>query len=303
MMTIVKKRLFIDRCGERGMWLLVMASSLIVVFMVVALYLRSRPILDMTPLNQLLFGQSWHPSRGEFGFLTFLVGTLWVTLVAVTIAIPVCIFTSIYLVEYAPRWVRDAVNPLIDILAGIPSVVFGMWGVLVIVPLVSTYLAPMFGTWSSGYSILSGGIVLAVMISPVIIHIVIEVLNTIPRPLKEASLALGATKWETIKHVVLKRAMPGMIAASVLGLSRAFGETIAVMMVVGNMARLPASIFDPAYPLPALIANNYGEMMSIPHYDAALLFAALLLLCIVLYFNIVSRMILGATKWSSYYHG
>lgn len=116
-------------------------------------------------------------------------------------------------------------------------------------------------------------------------------------------MALGATKWQTIKKVVIRRAMPGILAANVLGLSRAFGETMAVLMVVGNIARVPKSIFDPAYPLPALIANNYGEMLSVPLYDSALLFASLILLLVVVCFNIVSRMILSGSKWSVYYNG
>jgi phosphate transport system permease protein len=139
---------------------------------------------------------------------------------------------------------------------------------------------------------LAGGIVLAVMIFPLIVSIISEVLNTIPQELKDASLSLGATKWETIKKVVLRKALPGIIAAMVLAISRAFGETIAVLMVCGNNAAVPHSIFDPGYPLPALIANNYGEMLSIPLYDSALMFAALLLFIIILLFNIISRLIL-----------
>ncbi|MBF0494602.1 MAG: phosphate ABC transporter permease subunit PstC [Candidatus Omnitrophica bacterium] len=282
---------------------LAVASTLIVVLIALALFMRSKPILALKPLTTLLFSTAWHPSRGEFGFLAFIAGTLWVTLVASFIAIPVCILASIYLSEYADKRLREWIGPFIDILAGIPSVVYGMWGVLVIVPLVKNIIAPLFGGYSAGYSVLAGGLVLAVMISPVIIHISVEVLRTVPSDLKQASLALGATKWETIKFVVMKRAMPGMIAASVLGLSRAFGETIAVMMVVGNVARIPRTVFDPAYPLPALIANNYGEMLSIPLYDSGLLFAALLLLLVVIYFNVVSKMILSGSKWSLYYNG
>jgi phosphate transport system permease protein len=126
----------------------------------------------------------------------------------------------------------------------------------------------------------------------VIIHVSIEVFGSLPRELREASLGLGATKWQTVKHVVLRKAMPGIIAAIVLGLSRAFGETMAVLMVAGNVAKSPGSLFDPAYPLPALIANNYGEMLSIPLYDSALLFASLLLLTVVVVFNILAKIIL-----------
>mgnify|MGYP001614654010 CR=1 FL=1 len=186
---------------------------------------------------------------------------------------------------------RNILNPLIDLLAGIPSVIYGVWGVLLIVPFVKT-LAPAFHTYSSGYTVLAAGIVLAVMIFPVIISVSVEVFNSVPCGLREASLSLGATKWQTVKRVVLRRALPGIIAANVLGLSRAFGETMAVLMVAGNVAKVPRSVLDPAYPLPALIANNYGEMMSIPLYDSALLLAALILFVVVLVFSVVSRLVL-----------
>jgi phosphate transport system permease protein len=190
-------------------------------------------------------------------------------------------------------------KPLLDILAAIPSVIYGVWGLLAIVPVVQSAIAPaleqllgfipLFHSKNpTGFSIFSAGLVLAVMVTPVIVAVTYEVLQTVPQGLREASLAVGATQWQTIKHVTLPKALPGVIAAIVLGFSRAFGETIAVMMVVGNVPQMPRSIFDAAYPLPALIANNYGEMMSIPLYDAALMGAALILLLVVLGFNLVA---------------
>jgi phosphate transport system permease protein len=164
--------------------------------------------------------------------------------------------------------------------------------VLLIVPFVKDHVAPFFGTFSTGYTVLTAGVVLAVMIFPVIISVCVEVFNSIPAELREASLSLGATRWQTVKHVVLRRALPGIIAANVLGLSRAFGETMAVLMVAGNVVALPRTVLDPAYPLPALIANNYGEMMSIPLYDSALMLAALILFGVVLVFSVVSRLVL-----------
>ncbi len=144
----------------------------------------------------------------------------------------------------------------------------------------------------TGYSVLAGGVVLAVMVFPVIISVTEEVIRAVPDGLREAALALGATRWQMVKGVVLRRALPGVIAATVLGFSRAFGETMAVMMVVGNVPQMPRSIFDAAYTLPALIANNYGEMMSIPLYDSALMLAALVLLLVVLSFAVVGRWML-----------
>ena len=274
------------------MLLLTILSGSIVFLMAVGLYQRSRPILAIKPLGELLFSTSWHPLRKEFGFFPFIMGSLWVTGVAVVIAIPLCFLTSICLSEYAPRFVREWTKPLIDLLAGIPSVVYGVWGVLVVVPLIKNHIGPFFGTFPTGYSVLAGGIVLAIMMFPIIIHVSVEVLRTVPYEIREASLSLGATKWQTIKHVVIRKAMPGIIAATVLGLSRAFGETMAVLMVAGNVAKIPSSVFDPAYPLPALIANNYGEMLSVPLYDSALLLACLVLLLVVLFFNIIARVVL-----------
>jgi phosphate transport system permease protein len=220
------------------------------------------------------------------------MGSLWVTGLALAIAVPLCLLTAIYLSQYAHSRVREWTNPLIDLLAGIPSVVYGMWGILIIVPLIKNHIAPFFGIFSTGYSVIAGSIILAIMIFPIIIHVSVEVFRSVPYEVSEASLALGATKWQTVKHVVMRKAMPGAIAAIVLGLSRAFGETMAVLMVAGNVAKVPSSVFDPAYPLPALIANNYGEMLSVPLYDSALLLASLVLMLVVLFFNIISRVIL-----------
>jgi len=219
------------------------------------------------------------------------MGTLWVTFLSLVIALPISLFTAIYLSEYAPKSVRNLAKPVIDLLAGLPSVVFGVWGILVVVPFVGA-LAPLFGAYSSGYSVLAGGIVLAIMIFPTIIHVALEVFASIPFALRETSLSLGATRWETVRRVVLRKGAPGILAAGILGLSRAFGETMAVLMVVGNVPRVPKSLFDPAYPLPALIANNYGEMMSVPLYDSAMMLAALVLLLVVLAASILGRWIL-----------
>ena len=237
-----------------------------------------------------MFSSNWKPLSGKFGFHPFIISSIWVTVLALLIAGPVCLLTSIHLTQYAKSWVLRVMHPVIDILAGIPSVIYGVWGILIIVPFVSRRIAPLFGAETSGYSIISGAIVLAVMIIPFILNILIDVFKTIPDELSEASLSLGASKWQTIKKVLVRKAIPGIISAFGLGVSRAFGETIAVLMVVGNVAKVPSGIFQPGYPLPALIANNYGEMLSIPLYDSALMLAALILFVVVLLFNLASRL-------------
>jgi phosphate transport system permease protein len=277
----------------KGVFLtLTLFSLLIVVLIIWGLYHKSTPILEKNSLWSLLSSDEWRPFKGKFGFFPFIMGTLYVTLVAIVIALPLSLFTSIYLSEYAHKRVKQILNPLVDLLSGIPPVVYGVWGVLVVVPFIQDKLAPHFIDYSSGYSTLAGGIILAIMIFPLIINIMGEVFSTIPQGLREASLSIGATKWQTVKFVVLKKGKPGIVAAVVLAISRAFGETIAVLMVCGNIPQTPHSLFDGSYPLPALIANNYGEMLSIPMYDSALMLAALILFVIIFLFNAISRYIL-----------
>ncbi|MDW7727475.1 MAG: phosphate ABC transporter permease subunit PstC [Candidatus Methanoperedens sp.] len=282
-----------DRISSRLMLSATVFACLLFFFMLIGLFIRAYPILSTVPIPDLLFSTEWSPNAGKFGFLPFIMGTLWVTGLALIIAVPISLLSSIYLSEYAGNRLRDTVKPLIDLLAGIPSVVYGLWGVLAVVPFIKNTLAPALGVETiGGYGILAGGIVLSIMVFPIIISVTAEVIRGVSQDLRGVSLSLGATKWQTIKHVVLRKARPGIFAAIVLGFSRAFGETMAVLMVVGNVAKMPSSVFDPAYPLPALIANTFGEMMSIPLYDSAILLAALMLLLVVLVFNVLARITL-----------
>ena len=285
-------RLLKDRFIDKTFLTLTLLSISTVILIALGLFYKSMPILNSTSLYNLLFSSEWKPFKEAFGFYSFIVGTLWVTAIAIIIALPLSMLTAIYLSEYAHIRVRKLVLPLIELLSGIPPVLYGVWGVLVIVPLIEDKIAPHFVEFTTGYSVLAGGIVLAIMIFPLIISIVIEVFDNVPQDLRNASLSLGATQWQTVKKVVLRKSFDGIVAAVVLAISRAFGETIAVLMVCGNLAQVPHSLFDSAYPLPALIANNYGEMMSIPMYDSALMFAALLLFVIIFLFNALSRIIL-----------
>lgn len=285
-------RLIKDKFFSKLMLVLTLASVSVVFLIGIGLYYKSIPILQKLPLSTLLTSDEWKPFKGVFGFFPFIMSTFWVTGIAIIIALPLCLFTSFYLIEYAPAGIRKVLVPFVNLLSGIPPVIFGVWGVLFIVPLIQAHIAPHFVAFSTGYCLLAGGIVLSVMIFPLIVSILCEVLTTIPKELKDASLSLGANKWETIKHVILPKASPAIVAALVLAVSRAFGETIAVLMVCGNNNIVPHSVFDTGYPLPALIANNYGDMMSIPLYDSALMFAALLLFIIIVLFNVISRLIL-----------
>jgi len=266
--------------------------SLLLVIIIVGLLKKSVPVFQQQSFWSIISSDDWHPQQGKFGMLAFIMGSIWVTVISLIIAVPLSLLTAIFLVEYAGRRIRNIASSFIDILAGIPSVIFGVWGLLMIVPLISNYIAPKFHVTTAGYTILAASIVLAISILPVIINVLIEIFQTVSADLRNAALSLGATKWQMIKKVVLRKALPGIVAAVVLGLSRAFGETIAVLMVVGNVPKIPHSVFDAGYPLPALIANNYGELLSIPLYDSALMLSALVLLLIVIIFNIISRIII-----------
>lgn len=287
-----RTRILKDRIAYGTMLAMTIMAILFVVVIAIGLYLKSKAVFDDTSLWSLLSDSEWKPMKGKFGFLPFLTGTLWVTTVAIVLALPVSLLTAIYLTEYSKPMVRKCVFPALDILAALPSVIYGVWGVLVVVPWISQRLAPHFVDFSTGYTILAAGIVLGVMIIPLLVSLFIEVFSTVPKELREASLALGATRWQTAKKVVIRKTLPGIIASSVLAVSRALGETIAVLMVCGCVIGIPKGILDPCYPIPALIANNYGEMLSMPLYESALMFAALILFAVVLIFNLLSRIIL-----------
>ncbi|MGE5463912.1 MAG: phosphate ABC transporter permease subunit PstC [Syntrophothermus sp.] len=292
-----------DQAARRAFFIITLLPVALIAVIAVMLFLRAWPIISTYSISDSIFGQVWQPSAAKFGFWPFIVSTIWVTVVGIILSVPLCLLVATYLAEYAKASTRAFARPILDVLAAIPPVVYGVWGLLAIVPFIDQELLPFAERWFSsiailrvnqptGFGILAAGIVLAVMIAPLIISIVYEVFATVPNDLRQASLAVGATQWQTIRNVVYPQVRPGILAAVVLGASRALGETIAVLIVVGNVAKVPTSIFDSAYPLPALIANNYGDMMSIPLYDAALLGAALILLVVILIFNLISQLIL-----------
>lgn len=285
-------RLLKDKMAGSVMLTFTLLAVLLLIFIGIGLVVKSLPILHEKSLWELISTSKWKPMRGDFGFLPFIMGTLWVTMIATVWTLPVSLFTAIFLTENSRPYVKKIVFPALDILAGLPSVVYGVWGILVVVPWISEKLAPHFVEYSTGYSTLAGGIILGIMILPLLISLFVELFSSVPREYREASLSLGATRWQTTRKVLLRKTFPGIVAAVTLSISRAMGETIAVLMVCGNIVQLPNSLFDGCYPLPALIANNYGEMLSLPLYESALMFAALILFVVVFVFNLGSRLIL-----------
>jgi len=288
-----KIRLVKDKTARHIMQGIAVFTILFLLVIGLSLFFKALPIMKEKNLWVLLSSSNWKPFKGDFGFLPFILSTFSVSVIAIIIALPLSLLTSIYLNSYASDKIRRFFGPVIDLLSGIPPVIYGVWGTLTIVPLTANKIAPLFVEYSTGYTLFAGGVVLAVMITPLLISIMVEVFRSIPVEMTDASLSMGATRWQTVKKVILRKSFSGIIAAVVLALSRAFGETMAVLMVCGNIVQIPQSIFDAGYPLPALIANNYGEMLSMPSYESALMFSAFLLFVIVVLFNGLSRFTLN----------
>ncbi len=289
-----------DALGSRLM-LFVTASVIFLFFLLLVVLIEgSLNILSKESLPSLLFSSTWKPFSGEFGLFAVIIDTLIVTAISMLIAIPISLLSAIYIAEYAPTKFRNIVRPFIDVLAGVPSVVFGLCALLVFVPIVRDDVAPFFGSnISSGFSLFTAALILAIMVFPIIISLCLESFNSVPIALKEASLSIGATKWETIKKVIFRASGPGILAAIFLGFGRAFGETIAVSMVIGNQELIPKSLFGPGQTLASLIASNYTEVSSIPILASALIFVALILFIVVLIFNLLGYLVLrrASKRW------
>jgi len=243
----------------------------------------------------------WDPVAGRFGALPLIFGTLYSSLVAMVIAVPLALGVAIFLAEFAPRWMRRPVATLVELLAAIPSVIYGLWGIFVLLPLLRDTLwpvvrpaldwLPIFRGTFYGPSVLAGGIILAVMVLPYVAAVSREVLLAVPAAQREAALALGATRWEAVWTVVLPYGRTGIIGAVILGLGRALGETMAVTMVIGNRHEVSASLVEPGYTIAAAIANEFAEAVSSLHLSA-LFYAGLVLFVVTVAVNAVARLLI-----------
>ncbi len=263
----------------------------------------SAPAWRRLGLLRFLVSGEWDPVRERFGALPFVYGTLVTSAIAILAALPVSLGLALFLSEMGPRRLRPPVAFAIEVLAAIPSVIFGLWGLFVMVPWLRTTVQPflqrtlgflpLFQGPAMGLGYLAGGLLLAVMILPTIASVTIEVLKTVPLSLKEGALALGATRWEAIRVAVLPYAWPGVVGAALLGLGRALGETMAVTMVIGNSPEIHASLFAPGYSLPAVIANEFAEATGAIHIGA-LAALGLVLFGITLALNALARLLVLA---------
>ena len=240
----------------------------------------------------------WNPVTEQFGTWTFIFGTVVSSFLALIIATPISIAVALFLNEIAPKWLGTVLGFMVEMLAAIPSVVFGIWGIFLLAPWLRTSVQPFLGYWFGwlplfqgppyGVGMLAAGLILAIMIIPTISAICREVFRTIPSTIREGALALGATKWEMLKVAILQSSKSGIFGAVVLGLGRALGETMAVTMVIGNRPQISASLFAPAQTMASIIANEYAEASSDMHH-ASLAAVGLSLFFVSLIINMGAR--------------
>jgi phosphate transport system permease protein len=266
-----------------GFFLIALSTLSALAVITIFIFTEGVPVIAKVGVFNFIFGMKWAPSLGYYGIFPMIVGTVSVTLGAALIGVPVALCCSIFLTEFAPRRVSTIMRPAIQLLAGIPSVVYGFWGLTFIVPLIRTYLG------GPGLSILAGSLILAIMILPTIISISEVSLLSLPGLYKQGSLALGATHWQTIHKVLVPSAKSGIMAAIVLGIGRAIGETMAVIMVLGNATALPRSILDPARTLTTNIGIEMGYASGT--HQQALFATGIVLLVIIMILNSVAQYI------------
>lgn len=282
------KKSFKDILSERIFLTLALSSISALALITLFIVIQGSPIIGKVGVFRFIFGMTWAPGQGEFGIFPMIVGTITVTLGAMILGVPVGICSAIFLAEFAPAQVRNMFRPAIQLLAGIPSVVYGFWGLIFIVPLIRDHLG------GPGLSILAGSIVLAIMILPTVISITEVSIIALPRTYKEGALALGMSHWQAIYSVQLPAAKSGIVAAVILGTGRAIGETMAVIMVLGNAPALPRSILDPVRTLTTNIGIEMGYATG--DHRQALFATGIVLFIIIMTLNITAQYITRKKK-------
>ncbi|BBL61824.1 MAG: phosphate ABC transporter permease subunit PstC [Methanobrevibacter arboriphilus] len=260
---------------EKGLFITAIFSIIIILLIVSFILIEGLPAFEDYGFFRFLFGMTWAPNDGDFGVFAMIIGSIYVTMLSLLMAVPLSLLCAIFMAEVAPNNVRRILKPVIETLSGIPSVVYGFFGLIVLVPLIRTY----FG--GTGFSMFTAAIILTVMVLPTIITISQDSLRAVPQEYREASFGLGATNWQTIRHIIFPAALPGIITAIILGMGRAIGETLAVIMIAGNVVQIPGSIFDPVRTLTANIALEMGYATGL-HYNALFGTAIVLFLIIMI---------------------
>jgi phosphate transport system permease protein len=297
--------------GDRAFKWLTLCMALLI-FALIALIVRELTLGSRLALQKFgwhfLVSSDWDPVNGVFGALPFIFGTLVCSAIALIIAVPISIATAVFLTELAPLWVRQPLIMFIELLAAVPSVILGLWGIFVMVPWLRDHLFPWLQKFFGflpffkgpiyGVSILAGGIIVAIMIIPIITSVSREILRSVPGLQREAAYALGATRWEVTRIAVLSYAKKGLFGAVILGLGRALGETMAVTMVIGNTPQIVSSLFAPGYTLASVIANEFNEATG-NLYPSALFELGLVLLGVTVVVNIFAQLLLKTFAGSS----
>lgn len=305
----VRRRLRIGDTALSGTTVLVSAGLVVLLAaLLVVLAQNAAPALAKFGLG-FFTSRQWDPVNNRFGALPYIYGTLVTSSIAIVIALPVSVALALLLNEVRSKLVRYPLTVLVDLLAAIPSVVYGLWGLFVMAPFLNTHLDPLlaatlgklpligdlFRPTPAVGNMLNAGVILAIMIVPIITAVTREVVATVPHDLREAALALGATRYESIRMAVLPYSRNGIVGATMLGLGRALGETIAVAMVIGNGLGISSSLLAPGYTIPAVIANEFREASSIGLQHSALLALALVLVAIALALAALSRLLVRRT--------
>jgi phosphate transport system permease protein len=302
---VVRLRRTLSPTGNAGDAVFRIAMAATALLMLVIILAMIAALTDNSMLSIRRFGfpflisQTWDPIKGEFGALPFVYGTVMSSLIALLISVPLSLGIAIFLVEQAPQYLSRPVGFLVELLAAIPSVVYGVWGIFVLAPFLRVYIEPALAKWFgwlplfqgpiTGIGLLTGGLILSVMVTPIISAVVRDVIAAVPGSQREAALALGATKWETVR-VVLTNGAPGIAGAVILGLGRAVGETMAVTMVIGNRPHVSASLFEPSYTIASAIANEFTEATS-DLYLSALVELGLILFLVTFVVNAIARLL------------
>lgn len=284
-------------------WLtMLMAMSIFVLIVLIGWELAKGAAPAMRKFGwHFLIDSTWDPVNEEFGALPFIFGTLVSSAIALIIAVPISIATAVFLTELAPLWIRQPLITIIELLAAVPSVILGLWGIFVMIPFLRDDGFPLIQKWFGflplfqgpiyGVSMLAGGIIIAIMAIPIITSVSREILRSVPGLQREAAYALGATRWEMTRIAVLSYARKGLFGAVILGLGRALGETMAVTMVIGNTPQIKASLFAPGYTIASAIANEFTEATT-DMYLSALFELALVLVGVTIVVNIIAQLLL-----------
>jgi len=276
-----------------------MSVLVILVLIVYELVLNSR--LSWNAFGLKFFsGQDWDPVQDHYGALPFIYGTLVSSMLALVIAVPLAVGTAVFLTEMCPVWLRSPLSFFTELLAAIPSVIYGLWAIFILVPILRNYVQPWLAKWMGwttlfegppfGIGMLAAGVILAIMILPVISSITREVMRVVPSHQREAVLALGSTRWEMIRMGVLRNARTGIVGGIILGLGRALGETMAVTMVIGNRPEIAKSLFAPGYSMASVIANEFSEATG-DLYLSALVEIGLALFFVTIIVNALARLL------------